>query len=237
MPNAANEALQHPRRPERRPALVRDPLVPATERRTILLIGPPDASQYVEALRTDPRLVIDGPIAPALSSKAYPREAYDAAVLDVDVGDAAFDVVLQLAEAEQPCRCVVLGSNLDRTMVREVFFGGVMACLRKPVAPSVLAGVLQQACDATMVMRQCIASANPGELASLDRRAVDTSTLTKREREILQLLLEGATTQTMADELAVTPRTVKFHVSNLLRKLGAGSRLSLLAKIRRADAW
>lgn len=163
--------------------------------------------------------------------------SFDAAVIDVDGGDAAFDVLLQLSEAEEPCRSVVVGSDLDRTLMREVFLVGSMACLSKPVSAPVLATAVQQACDATLVMRKCLRSANVEAIASLDRRAVDTSMLTPREREILKLLLEGGTTQRMSEQLAVTPRTVKFHVSNLLRKLGVGSRLSLLAKIRRADAW
>jgi DNA-binding NarL/FixJ family response regulator len=42
--------------------------------------------------------------------------------------------------------------------------------------------------------------------------------LTKREREILQLVVDGFTSKQMADNLGLSPRTVDHHRSNLLRK-------------------
>ena len=43
--------------------------------------------------------------------------------------------------------------------------------------------------------------------------------LTEREREILLLIVEGVSTQTMADVLGVSSNTVRTHVQNVLRKL------------------
>jgi NarL family two-component system response regulator LiaR len=48
--------------------------------------------------------------------------------------------------------------------------------------------------------------------------------LTKREIEVLGLLAQGRTNKEIALELVITERTVKFHVSSILRKLGAGNR-------------
>lgn len=42
--------------------------------------------------------------------------------------------------------------------------------------------------------------------------------LTKREKEILQLVVDGYTSKQMADNLGLSPRTVDHHRSNLLRK-------------------
>jgi DNA-binding CsgD family transcriptional regulator len=51
--------------------------------------------------------------------------------------------------------------------------------------------------------------------------------LTHREREILQFLLLGRSSEEIASALGITPRTVKYHQQNLLRKLGADSRVDL----------
>lgn len=56
--------------------------------------------------------------------------------------------------------------------------------------------------------------------------------LTAREVEVLNLLAEGRTNQQIATELFVTERTVKTHVTNLLRKLDATSRTHAVARAR-----
>jgi DNA-binding NarL/FixJ family response regulator len=53
--------------------------------------------------------------------------------------------------------------------------------------------------------------------------------LTARELEVLQLLAEGQTNRQIAGRLVVTERTVKFHVSSILAKLGAGNRTEAVA--------
>jgi len=53
--------------------------------------------------------------------------------------------------------------------------------------------------------------------------------LSAREREVLKLVASGARNRAIAHQLAITENTVKFHVSNLLRKAGAASRAELAA--------
>ena len=50
------------------------------------------------------------------------------------------------------------------------------------------------------------------------------STLSGRERTVLRLLVEGSSTQRIADQLGVSVQTVRSHVQGVLRKLGVGSR-------------
>ena len=51
-----------------------------------------------------------------------------------------------------------------------------------------------------------------------------TTPLTERERQVLEQLALGKTNKEIASELVITERTVKFHVSSILSKLGAGNR-------------
>ena len=53
--------------------------------------------------------------------------------------------------------------------------------------------------------------------------------LTSREKEILKLMVEGLSNPAMADRLVVSRSTIKFHVSNILMKLGAQSRTEAVA--------
>ena len=45
--------------------------------------------------------------------------------------------------------------------------------------------------------------------------------LTRHERDVLQLLAEGASNKAIARTLGVSSHTAKFHIASLLRKLGA----------------
>lgn len=53
--------------------------------------------------------------------------------------------------------------------------------------------------------------------------------LTPREREVLHLLAQGLQNKEIGGELAISERTVKFHVSSILGKLGAGNRTEAVA--------
>ncbi len=61
------------------------------------------------------------------------------------------------------------------------------------------------------------------------RDARDTGgTLTPREREILQLLAEGASSKEMGEVLGIGVRTVEAHRAAIMRKLGIGSLAELV---------
>ncbi len=61
--------------------------------------------------------------------------------------------------------------------------------------------------------------------------------LTPREREVLRLLARGKTNLAIAQRLVIREGTVKYHVKNILRKLGATSRADAVSRyVRAADA-
>ena len=65
--------------------------------------------------------------------------------------------------------------------------------------------------------------------------------LTNREREVLRLLAAGRSNREIAVALFIAPKTASVHVSNIMAKLGAGSRteaaaIALQAGLRPADS-
>jgi serine/threonine protein kinase/DNA-binding CsgD family transcriptional regulator len=60
---------------------------------------------------------------------------------------------------------------------------------------------------------------------SISFKAEALVTLTPREMEIIQLLVEGASNKIIAQKLVISPRTVNFHLDNIYSKLGVATRL------------
>ena len=66
--------------------------------------------------------------------------------------------------------------------------------------------------------------------------AADAVRMTKREREVMQLIAEGFNNKAIAQRLGVAGDTVKSHVRNILEKLTLHSRLAIAAHSREGDA-
>lgn len=62
----------------------------------------------------------------------------------------------------------------------------------------------------------------------LERRGTEIS---QREKEILLHVAQGFTYKEIADQLYLSPETVKKHLGNCYRKLGAGNKLQALKKV------
>ncbi len=74
------------------------------------------------------------------------------------------------------------------------------------------------------LLQPVVASRLFDRLASDKGRESPVEELTPREQEVLVLLAQGKQNKEIASELVITERTVKFHISSILGKLGAGNR-------------
>ena len=105
----------------------------------------------------------------------------------------------------------------------------VLAALRAGAKGYLLKGASRQEIfDAVRIVRSGGSLFGPGVTTRLLRRVEreegSPDALTPRELEVLWLVAEGLSNREVAARLFVTERTVKFHVSSLLHKLGAGNR-------------
>lgn len=55
--------------------------------------------------------------------------------------------------------------------------------------------------------------------------------LTKREREVFELLINNYTTAQIADELGISEKTVRNHISNTMQKLGVNGRAGAVVEL------
>jgi DNA-binding NarL/FixJ family response regulator len=68
-----------------------------------------------------------------------------------------------------------------------------------------------------------------------DREAVGVDSLTKREREVSQLVVDRKTNPQIAEALFLSPKTVETHLRNIMRKLGVSSRVDVARVVERAE--
>ena len=116
---------------------------------------------------------------------------------------------------------IALTSFPEEDLVKGALEAGAIGYLLKNVTANELADAIRAAHagrptlapEATTVLMH---SATAGPALGSD--------LTEREREVLALVAEGLSNSQIASKLFVSDSTVKFHVSSVLRKLGAASR-------------
>ena len=62
---------------------------------------------------------------------------------------------------------------------------------------------------------------------------MDRTILTKREKEIFTLLIQNKTTKEIAEELNISEKTVRNHISNTMQKLGVKGRAQAVVELLR----
>ena len=123
-------------------------------------------------------------------------------------------------------KMIAVSQAEDSASITECLAAGVFAYVLKSAHPEDISLAARQAIHQSIHFAPGragtphLAAVNSVRPASPD----DGSELTRREREILALVAEGSSNGTVARKLWVTEQTVKFHLSNIYRKLGVSNR-------------
>jgi NarL family two-component system response regulator LiaR len=138
-------------------------------------------------------------------------------------GAAATRIILE----RWPCvQVIALTSFQEKELVQEVLQAGAISYLLKNVSGEDLAEAIRAAHAgrstlAPEALQALIRPADPGPGPGDD--------LTRREREVLALLVKGLNNPQIAERLCVSSSTIKAHVSSILSKLGVSNRREAIA--------
>jgi NarL family two-component system response regulator LiaR len=122
---------------------------------------------------------------------------------------------------------IALTSFKDRELVEDALQAGAIGYLLKDVSADELANAIR----AAHAGRPTLAADAARALIEATRDPASPGyDLTGRERDVLALMVKGRSNTEIARELVISLTTVKFHVSNILSKLGAESRTEAVAK-------
>jgi DNA-binding NarL/FixJ family response regulator len=126
------------------------------------------------------------------------------------------DAIIAIRNEFQEARIIVLTTYKGDVQVLRALKAGARAYLLK--------GLLRKELLETIRVVHAGEKRIPPEIASqLAEHAADDA-LTLREIDVLRLLAGGSANKLIADRLSITEETVKFHVRNILSKLGASDR-------------
>jgi DNA-binding NarL/FixJ family response regulator len=148
----------------------------------------------------------------------------DLLVADLAQSNGAVDAATFLAKARQlvpHLRAIVLSAHTDPSHIDAALEAGAAAYVAKTTHPDDLASAVRQSFNHSVYLAGARAS---GGAESPVTSNESKARLTRREREILRLVAEGHSNAQLARMLWVTEQTVKFHLSNVYRKLNVANR-------------
>jgi DNA-binding NarL/FixJ family response regulator len=136
--------------------------------------------------------------------------------------DDSFPLFDHAHDVRSDMKCVVLATGSDSQAIATAFANGAEIFCSKTAPPDDLALAVRQAFDRSIHFATSYAPAEPRQIAT--HAKVSDANLTRREVEILRLVAEGYSNAQLAKMLWVTEQTVKFHLSNIYRKLNVANR-------------
>lgn len=134
-----------------------------------------------------------------------------------------FEVMRRARSLAPGIRAIVLSAHHDTAHIDAALAAGAAAYVVKTAHPDDVASAVRQAFDHSVYLAGATRPVSvPGGAAPTASES--PGGLTRRELEILRLVAEGHSNSQLARMLWVTEQTVKFHLSNIYRKLGVSNR-------------
>ena len=130
------------------------------------------------------------------------------------------ELIRALTAAAESITVIVLTLATDAGWLDEIFAAGATSAVSKATQPAALATLIRETINGHVVHLHKPLGAAPTASAPL----VQDGLLSPRELEVLQQVAAGSTNGEIARKLWVTEQTVKFHLSNIYRKLDVGNR-------------
>jgi DNA-binding NarL/FixJ family response regulator len=149
----------------------------------------------------------------------------DVALIDIRLGDdSGIALTAALVDADPDRRIMLYTGSSEIDLLISGLDSGARGYALKDGTPSELTTALTTVAEGGTYVDPRL---HP---ALLSRRATQTQkSLSKREREIMDLLAQGLTGEQVAEKLFLSPETIKTHIRNAMNKLEAHTRVHAIA--------
>ena len=189
--------------------------------KTVLIVA--DSSFIVETIRLSLRSAANLRVAGKLDGRASVRHQVrlrqpEVVLVDeMERADNALTRIRECREEAPDAAIVALTMRMDDAWISQALAAGANACVSKSAHLPSLDTIILEIVQGHVVV---VPPASPPNIHALAGRGQ----LSEREREIVTLVADGLTNARIGKQLCVTEQTVKFHLSNIYRKLGVTNR-------------
>jgi FixJ family two-component response regulator len=152
-------------------------------------------------------------------------------LLDVNIpGKSGLDILKELHGEDYPAPIFMISGQGDIAMAVDAIKSGALDFIEKPFRGSEIVARLDEAIGA-FARRQAEGSAS--DITSLHFPGKEP--LTRREREVLEQFIAGASNKEAGRHLGISPRTIEDHRANIMKKLGARNAADLIRIVMTAQ--
>jgi NarL family two-component system response regulator LiaR len=135
------------------------------------------------------------------------------------------EVLKRIKEELPDVRVLVVTSFADDDKVFPAIKAGALGYFLKEASPDLMVQAIRDVYRGELWLHPTVARKVIQELSEPPKGLLRTgSPLTAREQDVLRLIARGLSNQAIADELVISVKTVRYHVSHILHKLHLGTR-------------
>ncbi len=128
----------------------------------------------------------------------------------------------QIKQAGMKTKIIILSMHDHSRYVRELLGLGISGYLLKNSASNEIVKAIVSATKGDTYLSPAISSRVIEDYVGMNKKSQEEelyNTLSNREREVYQMVVEGSSTKKIAETLCISPSTVKSHRSNIMEKL------------------
>lgn len=160
----------------------------------------------------------------------------DLAIMDLRMpGVAGLDDVAQVAKRLAPVPLVVFSMVDHPDEMRAVLGRGVRAFIPKSTDDVLVLNILRLVLAGGSYVPPVLGFGSPQLDAEVTDRSAVLAGLTRRQREVLDHLVQGLSNQKIGERLGLNLSTVKTHVTGVLKALGVDSRTQAVLLVKESE--